>query len=201
MNDKQSELTSALLDGELDPDAQQRAISAILGAGKQEELDRFGRYRLIGDVMRGESPTSADALAQRVHQALISEPAILAPSARRSRPWLRPVAGLAVAASVATAAVLVAPQLMTEPGVDRGGVQQVATAPPPVAAPVLVAAGSAAGTQPPAVTEPGGMRWQALNKNLEDRLNRLVIEHHEFGGRTGINGPVPHIGLVSYGSR
>ena len=32
-------------------------------------------------------------------------------------------------------------------------------------------------------------------------LNRLVIEHHEFGGRTGINGPVPHIGLVSYGSR
>ena len=58
MNDKQSELTSALLDGELDSDAQQRAISAILGAGRQEELDRFGRYRLIGDVMRGESPVA-----------------------------------------------------------------------------------------------------------------------------------------------
>jgi hypothetical protein len=45
------------------------------------------------------------------------------------------------------------------------------------------------------------MRWQALNQDLENRLNRLVIEHHEFGGRTGVNGPVPHIGLVSYGSR
>ena len=45
------------------------------------------------------------------------------------------------------------------------------------------------------------MRWQALNQDLENRLNRLVIEHHEFGGRTGINGPVPHIGLVSYGTR
>ena len=94
MNDKQSELTSALLDGELDPDAQQRAISAVLGAG-QQELDRFGRYRLMGDVMRGESATS---VAERVHQALIDEPVVLAPPARRPRQWLRPVAGLAVSA-------------------------------------------------------------------------------------------------------
>jgi len=197
MNDKQSELTSALLDGELDPDAQQRAISAVLGAG-QQELDRFGRYRLMGDVMRGESAAS---VAERVHQALIDEPVVLAPPARRPRQWLRPVAGLAVAASVATAAVFVAPQLMTAPGLDSGTVQQVANVPQVVAAPVLVAAGSGARTLPDAGTKPGEMRWQALNKNLENRLNRLVIEHHEFGGRTGINGPVPHIGLVSYGSR
>jgi hypothetical protein len=36
---------------------------------------------------------------------------------------------------------------------------------------------------------------------MAERLNRLVIEHHEFGGRTGINGPVAHIGLVNYAGR
>jgi len=199
MNDKQSELASALLDGELDPDAQQRAVSAILDAG-QQELERFGRYRLMGDVMRGESTVFSFSVAERVHRSLVDEPVVLAPPARRSRSWLRPVAGLAVAASVATAAVLVAPQLMTQPS-DQGGPVQVANVPQVTAAPVLVAAGSGANTPASSRTEPGEMRWQALNKNLENRLNRLVIEHHEFGGRTGINGPVPHIGLVSYGSR
>jgi sigma-E factor negative regulatory protein RseA len=199
MNDKQSELTSTLLDGELDPDAQQRAISAILGAG-QQELDRFGRYRLMGDVMRGESFASASTVAERVHRALIDEPVVLAPPARPAKRWLRPVAGLAVAASVAMAAVLVAPQLMTQSG-GHGGAVQVANVPQVTAAPMLVAAGSGANTQPLSRTEQGEMRWQALNQDLENRLNRLVIEHHEFGGRTGVNGPVPHIGLVSYGSR
>mgnify|MGYP001819477231 FL=1 len=199
MNDKQSELTSALLDGELDPEAQEHAISSILSAGRQE-LDRFGRYRLIGDVMRGESNIGASSVAERVHEALIDEPVVLAPPVRRPRQWLRPVAGLAVAASVATAAVFVAPQLMTQTD-DRGGTVQVANVPQVTVAPVLVAAGGSANTQAASRTEPGEMRWQALNKNLENRLNRLVIEHHEFGGRTGVNGPVPHIGLVSYGSR
>ena len=199
MNDKQSELTSALLDGELDPDTQEHAISAILGSGRQE-LERFGRYRLIGDVMRGESNILASSMSKRVHEALIDEPVVLAPPARRPRQWLRPVAGLAVAASVATAAVLVAPQLMTQPG-DQGGTVQVANVPQVTAAPVLVAAGGSASTQASSRAEPGEMRWQAMNEKLENRLNRLVIEHHEFGGRTGVNGPVPHIGLVSYGSR
>lgn len=198
MNDRETELTSALLDGELDPDTQRRAVSAVLDAGEQE-LERFGRYCLIGDVMRGESSVLAISVAEKVHQALVDEPVVLAPPRRQARPWLRPVAGLAVAASVATAAVFVAPQLLTPSGGETEPSRLAADVRQLAASPVLVATGTPKpqALKTEATTE---KRWQALTPKLEDRLNRLVIEHHEFGGRTGINGPVPHIGLVSYGT-
>ncbi|MBT8428278.1 MAG: sigma-E factor negative regulatory protein [Gammaproteobacteria bacterium] len=198
MNDTKKELTSALLDGELDPDTQQRAISAMLDAGEQE-LERFGRYRLIGDTIRGESSVLATSVATRVRRSLMDEPVVLAPPRRQPRQWLRPVAGLAVAASVATAAVFVAPKLMTQPGVDAESVQLAADTQTLTVSPVMVSAG-AEKPKLPASREPTEKSWQALTPRLEDRLNRLVVEHHEFGGRTGINGPVPHIGLVSYGT-
>ena len=148
MNDKQSELTSALLDGELDPDAQQRAIignarcrAAGARAFRALPADRRCDARRI--VVRRQR-----TVAERVHRALIDEPVVLAPPARPAKRWLRPVAGLAVAASVATAAVFVAPQLMTQSGGRRRGraswrdVRQLA------ASPVLVAAGSACEYQP-----------------------------------------------------
>jgi negative regulator of sigma E activity len=198
MNDTKNELTSALLDGELDPDKQQRAISAMLDAGEQE-LDRFGRYRLIGDVIRGESSVLATSVVREVRHSLLDEPVLLAPPRRPARQWLRPVAGLAVAASVATAAVFVAPQMMKQPGVDTKSIQLAADARQRTVSPVLVSAGASI-PELPTSKEPAEKRWQALTPGLEDRLNRLVLEHHEFGGRTGINGPVPHIGLVSYGT-
>lgn len=193
MNQKTTDLTSALLDGELDPETEQRAITALLDSGP-DEVARFARYHLMGDVIRGESSVLATSVAGKVQQALVDEPVVLAPRPRRSPQWLRPVAGLAVAASVASAAILVAPQLMTTPDAGPESVQVAAQQPRTAAAPVLVAA-----RQTPVPSETA--RWHALDKDLEARLNRLVIEHQEFGGRTGINGPVPHIGLVSYGTR
>jgi len=195
MNQKTTDLTSALLDGELDPETEQRAISTLLNSDR-DGVERFARYRLMGDVIRGESPVLPTSVAEKVHQALVDEPVVLAPRPRRGSHWLRPVAGLAVAASVATAAIFMAPQLMTPSGAGPESPQMAAKVPQTAASvPVLVAAQQAA----PAPTETA--RWDAANKDMEERLNRLVIEHQEFGGRTGINGPVPHIGLVSYGTR
>lgn len=201
MNEQQGELTSCLLDGELGRDSQQRVVTEMLGTA-QGELDRFGRYRLIGDVMRGESGVLAVSVADRVREALQEEPVVLAPRRVMPRQWLRPVAGLAVAASVAAAAVVVAPNLMTGAGTGGQPVQLAADYRPPPLPPTLVAAAPSA---PPVRTDAGAQgderRWQALDRDLEDRLNRLVIEHQEFGGRSGINGPVPHIGFVSYEPR
>jgi len=200
MNEKQAELTSALLDGELDHDDQVRAVAAVLAAGP-EALERFGRYRLIGDVMRGESAVLASSVADQVRRALRDEPVVLAPRPRQMPSWLRPVAGVAVAASVAVGAVLVAPQLMTQTGQPASPVQVAASMPQQLVAPTLVSTGSSEeGAAPLAVAATTG-RWQTLDQDLEDRLSRLVIEHNEFGGRTGINGPVPHIGFVSYDGR
>jgi len=200
MNEKQAELTSALLDGELDRDGQSRAVEAVLAAGP-EVLQRFGRYRLIGDVMRGESAVLASSVADRVRQALRDEPVILAPQQRPTPRWLRPVAGMAVAASVAVGAVLVAPQLLTQTGQPASSVQVATNMPQPTIAPTLVAAGPAQDLANPVAVAATEERWQRLDRDLEDRLSRLVIEHNEFGGRTGINGPVPHIGFVSYDGR
>jgi sigma-E factor negative regulatory protein RseA len=201
MTEEHHDLTSALLDGELDRDSQLRAVSQILSAGT-DELERFGRYRLIGDVLRGESSVLAASVADKVHAALQNEPVVFAPRPKQSRRWVRPLGGLAVAASVAVIAVVVAPHMLTSATPEGEAVNLAADVPRAAAAPRLVSAGPAVNTEPQGdrpAQAPG--RWQALNPALEERLNRLVIEHHEFGGRTGINGPVSHIGFVGYDAR
>jgi sigma-E factor negative regulatory protein RseA len=198
-NTTTGELISALLDGELDRSPQQTAVFTSLAAD-EEERQRFGRYRLIGDVMRGESAVLALQVSAQVQEALKVEPVTLAPR-RRAQQWLRPAAGLAVAASVAALAVVLAPQLLTSSEESAQPMQLVAAGPGQAAPPPsLVAATAPADNRPPGATR-AGARWQALNTDLEERLNRLVIEHHEFGGRTGIHGPVPHIVFANYGER
>ena len=199
MSNSRGEWISALLDGELDPQRSDRIVSGLLD-GDPDELAQFGRYRLIGDVMRGESAVYAGAVANEVHQALRNEPVVLAPSRRVPR-WLRPVAGLAVAASVASAAVIVAPKFLSSGGEAGQRVQLAADLPVPTANPTTLVSGGSnkRSANPPEMER--GTRWQALDGELAERLNRLVIEHREFGGRTGINGPVPHIGFVGYDAR
>jgi sigma-E factor negative regulatory protein RseA len=196
MKDQFAEQLSALLDGELNTHEQDRTVSRLLG-GDKAAMDKFGRYQLIGDVVRGESAVLADEISASVSAALAQEPTVLAPPKAAWR-WAKPAAGLAVAASVAVAAVVVAPGFMQSPGVPDS-TPAVVTAQPekPIQ---LVAASSVASPGGPQTLAPPG-QWQTLDAELSGRLNRLVIEHHEFGGRTGIKGPVAHIGLVNYAGR
>jgi sigma-E factor negative regulatory protein RseA len=199
MNEQQAEQLSVLLDGELGH-AQTDQVVQQLVAADTEALDTFGRYRLIGDAMRGEAGVVAVDIAERVRARLVDEPTILAPR-NRVPAWMRPAAGVAIAASVAATAVFVAPQLVQgPPGAGEGSALQLAGSPAPAMAPTLVASRPATEPTAESVPAPAG-NWRALNDDLQQRLNRLVIEHQEFGGRSGINGPVPHIGLVSYDRR
>jgi sigma-E factor negative regulatory protein RseA len=192
MKQRQGEQISALLDGEL-PRQQHDQVVADLAGGDGSGRAVFGRYRLIGEVMRGEFVVPNHDLSGAVRTALRDEPAILAP-VRGRRDWRRAAAGLALAASIAALAVVVAPGLLgTGPDNDRAIVTTAAVAPPLVQP---AANGTFAGGRTDAVAG-----WQSLDDELADRLNRLVIEHHEYGGHTGINGPVAHIGLVSYERR
>jgi hypothetical protein len=106
-----------------------------------------------------------------------------------------------VAASVAVAAIAVAPNFLQQPEFADGGAVITSAGAPraPAISPVLSV--SAPATQNVASSAPPNAQWQTLDADLGARLNRLVIEHHEFGGRTGINGPVSHIGLVNYAGR
>lgn len=206
MKETDGELISALLDGEIAPQAHRATVKKLIQAGP-EATDTFGRYRLIGDLMRDES-AHIIAVADRVSAALHDEPTIVAPqqTSRTSR-WLRPVAGVALAASVAAVAIVVAPRLL-DSGPLAPSDSSVATSAPVTPLPTLVAGLPASPASALAAADAGGEAttdqrrgWQTMDSQLADRLDRLVIEHHEFGGRTGINGPVPHIGFVSYDAR
>ncbi|GAB6041651.1 sigma-E factor negative regulatory protein [Endothiovibrio diazotrophicus] len=99
MNSEKAELISALADDNLYGREREAALAAL----RDERLrERWQRYHLIGDVIRGEAaPQIAMDLAARVREQLESEPLHL-PVRRRLSPHL----GWAMAASAALAAVL-----------------------------------------------------------------------------------------------
>jgi sigma-E factor negative regulatory protein RseA len=91
---------SAMMDGELDP-----SLEATVLARMKDEDDLAGvwnEYHLIGDVLR-EKGIGDVRVGQRVAEALLAEPTVLAP--RRLRAPASPARWLAVAAAVAAVAV------------------------------------------------------------------------------------------------
>ena len=202
MNKIESELISALLDGEIEPEAHRNTVSRLLDAGP-EALDTYGRYRLIGDLMRDEA-AQVVPVADEVHAALRDEPTVLVPQPPSPLRWLRPLGGVALAASVAAVAIVVAPQVVPR-FLPDGQIAEIVPEPPrATVAPQFVASKPSPPARVSVDRRPmvvGAPRWRALDADLETRLNRLVIEHHEFAGRTGVTGPVPHISVVSYDPR
>jgi len=122
---------SSLYDDELDATERDPLLTSLKQDEEQKQI--WGRYSLIGDAIRKDLPDNPNHdLLSRVQMALESEPALLAPSsvsssdrADRTRNqtvndvnvvelpkkasndhFFKPVAGFAVAASVALASVL-----------------------------------------------------------------------------------------------
>lgn len=172
MTDRIKEQLSAFLDGEL-PEAETTLLLKRLE--RDDDLKgTLSRYSLIGAVMRsdGDMPAARN-VAARVRAAIAVEPSLGAPGRPR---WLRPAAGLAVAASVALATVLLLPRWM--PG--QGGAVPaavVAAAPAPGVVPVVVAAEddpAVAYTTPPAPSsDPAGVLPPA-------QLASYLVAHSEY---------------------
>lgn len=110
MTDRLKEQLSAFLDGEL-PEPESALLLKRLE--RDDELrGALSRYSLIGAVLRSDGDVpAARHVAARVSAAIAREPAIgaIAARLRNWRSLVRPAAGLSVAASVAAAAVLLAP--------------------------------------------------------------------------------------------
>ena len=108
MNEQIREQLSALMDGEL-PVAERDLLLRRVSA-EPELRDWWRRQHRSREVMRNEaSPLMEVDLSARVMEALSDDAAMRTPqtTVRSNGPsWWRPVAGLAVAASVATVAIL-----------------------------------------------------------------------------------------------
>src|ERR1700734_2866110 len=107
MSEQIREQVSAFLDGELPNAETELLLKRLTRDGELRES--FGRYALIGEAVRG---SSADILtkgfASRVNLAIDGEP-VQAPAqahAAHAPRWWRPLAGVTVAAGVATVAIV-----------------------------------------------------------------------------------------------
>lgn len=104
MNDKLRDQMSAFLDDELSDGEAELLLRRLQG---DEELRRVaGRYLLTGQALRGERLDGV-GLAGRVAAALDEESTYAGTVAEPARSrWLRPAAGVAVAATVAVVALM-----------------------------------------------------------------------------------------------
>lgn len=110
MNEELDSQLSAMFDGEL-PSTECELLARRLSRDEQLKA-RWGRYAVIGATIRSEGGLQLNAeLARRVNAVIAKEPNILAnptaqrPSRAASR-WIRPVAGLGVAAGVAALSIV-----------------------------------------------------------------------------------------------
>lgn len=183
MTDQVKEQISALVDDALP--AQERSLLLARMVSDGDLRATWSRYHLIQDSLRNHLPQAVTPdLSARVMAALENEPAHdrATSQSRNLTRWLKPVAGLAVAASVAVFAVMVfQPQ-----GTDSGaGVQVAEVSPPPVPAP----------DQYRRVT---GTQWQGQQASVSEQLNQYLVNHNEFAARNGMPMMAPHVRIVGF---
>jgi len=119
MSDQIREQVSAFLDGEL-PNSETELLLKRL-TRDAELRESFGRYALIGEVLRGAGRVPLNpGFAARLNRAIDGEPVTAVPAplkAAASGRWWRPVAGAAVAAGVAAVAVVAFQERAISPSV------------------------------------------------------------------------------------
>ncbi len=195
MNDDKLEKISALMDGELDGRDREIAIENI-------EIDletrrSWQRYHLIGDTLRNTLPSTVNPdLAAKLNTMLENEPAILAPrSSNRflKKEFLKPVAGLAIAASVTAVAVLgLHGSDRKVPGSSATEVAQTSNV--PENAPM--ANSSMAKIVPSTVRT---VKYEPIENTIEaQRLNQYILNHNQVNARFGIQGVSPNARLVGH---
>ena len=165
MNDQTKELLSAFMDGEV---ADSRAIESL----RQYDDARasWSSYHLIRDVMSQHYVAGAYQVSGRVAAALESEPTVLAPKRwYKPKKLLRHASGAAIAATIATVAILVVRQ---SPEIPQD-IPQFSVAP--------------IAQQP--------IRLTAAEEN---KLNGYIVSHNEYSASTRIKGMLPYTRIVSY---
>jgi sigma-E factor negative regulatory protein RseA len=133
MSEQIREQISAFLDGELPDSETELLLKRLTRDGELRES--FGRYSLIGEALRGAgSDRVTKGFAAGVNLAIDGEPVQVAAQAReiRATNWWRPLAGVGIAAGVATVAIVALQQRAITPngpGAGRITAQNVAALP------------------------------------------------------------------------
>ncbi|MEM9102175.1 MAG: sigma-E factor negative regulatory protein [Pseudomonadota bacterium] len=200
MSGNVNENLSALMDDATD----EKTIRSLLN--DQQLQDKWSRYHLVKDILHDDVPSQLDvSLAERISASIKDEPTLLVPSViintdTKPKPWLRQVAGLAIAASVTAFSIVLYPFLVNE-NLPANVAEQPKTAPivadnPPLVnnSPALRASrdqsrANRGQNQPPIFL---------LNSREDERLNQLLWQHAESASEQGVNGFMPYVKVIAY---
>lgn len=191
MNVKSNEQLSALMDGELETGH----AELLRNLGRDESLrGKWLRYSLISDCITGNLPRYWDpSLSGRISQAVRSEATVLAPEGSWSRTVLRPLAGLAIAASVAALAIFAIQHQRAGDGLDPSA--EVAAAQPaqllPPANRSLTFAAGKTETSPTQLST-------ARPGDSSGRLNRYLVNYNEYRSNAAMQGMFPYVRIVAH---
>lgn len=187
MNKDYDEMLSAMMDGEIPSTQCDNHLREILS--NDELRQTWFRYHLIRDAMQGQLQQDVEhEFSSRIRAILENEPAILSPVSSRTHSFLKPVAGLAIAASV-TAAVLI--------GVQYGNNQTdtntlpafASNTTPQISQPVQFVSGKNRNIPPPNKT-----------MSVESPMNRYLVNYNEYRVNSGMRGMLPYVRIVGYES-
>ncbi len=185
MSEKINEQLSAMFDDELDQQEHELLIRRL----KHEDSlkSSWSRYQLIGDAMRNNlNASSGSDLRDGIRQKIEKEPAISTSKTQTSVDFrsrlMKPVAGMAIAASVAAMAII--------------GLQNLGQGESPASdVPRLAQAPTTAPLQRVA-----GTRWNMQQPETEMRLNGYLVNHSEYTSNISLQGMINYARIAGYDS-
>lgn len=189
MSESTKELVSALIDGELESNAES-TLDSFLASGELQST--WSRYHMIGDSMRDVLPASIDKkLASRISAGVREEPHLLIPAQENNIAFLKPIAGFAIAASVAAMAILGIQQNSPERQVPQQSIAAVAPSPQLNTAVVPHQAASAG-------ESPSELQLRRVKMDARARMNSYLVNYSEYRTNSGFQGILPYARTVSF---
>ena len=181
------------MDGELDDSSYKSII-------KDAEIKRtWHRFHLISDIMHQCNPVHTQTiLSQRISDSIKQEPAILAPTNKSLPAYFKPIAGLAVAASVAAIAIMGIQQLQTSTPESAPQIAQVQR--PQVVPSPQIQQANLVTSIPVQLRQTQAVRSGQLQMTPDLRINRYILNHNEYQSNLGLSRMAPNIRLVSTGT-
>ena len=184
MNEESREHLSSLMDGEITREASRFLVRRL---GSDDELRMtWARYHLVRDCLRYRDGSLASSdLNSKIQQALAQDSAQAMPR-RFATGWLKPVAGVAIAASVALMAIVT-----VGPGQSpvSGPAGELAES-PQLESFVSPNNGFAPRPYSQQVSASGGMG------SNNQKLNSYLLRHYQVAGSTGGKGFVTFVPIV-----
>lgn len=192
-NKNMKDALSALIDGELDEHEMQMLIREMRDDAEHKRC--WEHYHIIGDALRNNLPPRIESsMVDRISQAILTEDLPLqeqlvseqpvSEQARSNRVrTMRPMAGFAMAASVAAVAYLGFGMIALD---DQAGPRLASTTPAEMASPVVPNMVAKSNPVPLGIQTVSDGHRSAVQSSLQSRLNPYLYDHRN-AATTGIN--------------